>query len=124
MTANDRAYRAINGASIYTEPSEPGFIDAEPWQRVAACRHLTACQAYLADCDTNGVQVHGVIAGQHRPWGPDSHPHRRPVGRPKSPCGTVAAYYRHIRHREPIDPSCRAAARKANAARQAKAGAA
>ena len=50
-----------------------------------ACRRYTACQAYLADCDTNGIKVHGVVAGQYRP-----QPTRRdPGGRP--PLYTVCA---------------------------------
>lgn len=30
-------------------------------------------------------------------------------GKPLRPCGTYAAYQRHVRHREPIDAACRAA---------------
>ncbi len=36
-----------------------------------ACRRcpiLPACERYLADCDHQGVKVHGIIAAQHRPW--------------------------------------------------------
>jgi hypothetical protein len=32
------------------------------------CPMLAACRAYLADCDTAGVKVHGIIAGEFRPW--------------------------------------------------------
>jgi hypothetical protein len=78
---------------------------------VAACHTcpiLDACRTYLADCDTAGVKVHGIIAGEHRPW-PKTGP-----GRPAtSPCGTVAAYYRHLKHGEPTDALCRSAARNA-----------
>jgi len=28
-------------------------------------------------------------------------------GRPLAPCGTRAAYHRHVRNKEPIDPACR-----------------
>jgi hypothetical protein len=38
---------------------------------VAACHTcpiLAACRAYLTDCDTAGVKVHGIIAGEFRPW--------------------------------------------------------
>ncbi|MFI1165577.1 hypothetical protein ACH4UM_18670 [Streptomyces sp. NPDC020801] len=34
---------------------------------------------------------------------------RRPGRRPTAPCGTPAAYKRHIRNHEPIDDACRAA---------------
>jgi hypothetical protein len=77
------------------------------------CPALAPCVAYLADCDTAGIKVHGIIAGQFRPW-PKTEP-KRPRGRPLSPCGTVAAYYRHVKRREPIDADCRTAAQQANA---------
>jgi hypothetical protein len=80
---------------------------------VAACLHdcpaLAACRAYLADCDTAGVKVHGIIAGQHRPW---------PVGgrwANVKPCGTVAAYYRHHAHGEDPCGPCRTAVANATA---------
>jgi hypothetical protein len=44
---------------------------------VAACHTcpvLAACRQYLADCDTAGVKVHGIIAGQIRPWPDSKHP--------------------------------------------------
>lgn len=34
-------------------------------------------------------------------------------------CGTVAAYQRHNYHREPVDPLCQGAPRRAREARQA-----
>jgi WhiB family redox-sensing transcriptional regulator len=41
------------------------------------------------------------------------------TGRRPAPCGTVSAYRRHIKKREPIDEKCRAAKRIADRARRA-----
>jgi hypothetical protein len=72
------------------------------------CPMLAACKADLAAADAAGRELHGIIAGEHRPW-PKTGP-----GRPAtSPCGTVAAYYRHLKHGEPTDALCRSAARNA-----------
>lgn len=41
--------------------------------------------------------------------------------RPKAPCGTYTAYKRHLRLREPVDESCRAAQKEHDAGRSTSA---
>ena len=43
---------------------------------LSECHMLAACRRLLADMDANGVTLHGVVAGEFRPW-----PHSKP-GRP------------------------------------------
>jgi hypothetical protein len=81
------------------------------WADIAACIDacntcpaLGRCRTYLADLDANQVEIHGVIAGQYRPYPTPGRPATRP-------CGTPAAYYRHLRHGEQVDPLCRSAIR-------------
>ena len=90
------------------------------------CRHYTACRAYLADCDINGVKVHGVVAGQYRPQPTSHHQGGRPslytvcnvCGRECVASGTKtrnpAKYYRYAgRERDGLCQGCHKQAKRA-----------
>jgi hypothetical protein len=64
------------------------------------CPALDACRQYLADCDTAGIKVHGIIAGEFRPWPRDGYVLTA------APHGTRAAWNGHRRHREEPCTTC------------------
>lgn len=88
-----------------------------------ACPVLVPCRAAVLEreaglpkCRRSGI-VAGLTgaqrfdlehAGQRRPQPPEPATADRPRREP-APCGTRAAYQRHLRRREPIDDACRAA---------------
>ncbi|MEU5771288.1 WhiB family transcriptional regulator [Streptomyces asoensis] len=94
----------------------------------AACPVLAQCRAAVLTREKGLPECHrdGVIAGLTGPqryalehqadgtWsepaalGPSRARARAPRGRP-APCGTRAAYQRHLRLREPVDEACRLA---------------
>lgn len=95
----------------------------------AACPVLAQCRAAVLTREKGLPECHrdGVIAGLTGPqryalehqadgaWaepaavpGPPRAPAPAPRGRP-APCGTRAAYQRHLRLREPVDEACRLA---------------
>ncbi|WP_405997964.1 WhiB family transcriptional regulator [Streptomyces sp. NBC_00829] len=71
--------------------------------RVGIIAALTGAQRYALE--------HERKRQQHPPPASDATD-RMPAGRPArelAPCGTRAAYQRHLRRREPVDDACRAA---------------
>jgi len=64
---------------------------------------------------------------RHGIWGGLSEKARRDLkpryvgGKPPAPCGTTAAYQRHVRRGEPIDDACREASRATSARRRKEA---
>ncbi|MFF9844651.1 WhiB family transcriptional regulator [Streptomyces sp. NPDC013740] len=55
-----------------------------------------------------------------RPSVPDPTPRPHTGGLPPAPCGTRAAYMRHLRRKEPVDDACREANNAANRAKAAR----
>ncbi|MGW6395435.1 WhiB family transcriptional regulator [Streptomyces sp. NPDC055103] len=53
-----------------------------------------------------------------RPPMPDPTPRQHTGGKALAPCGTRAAYERHLRHKEPVDDACREANNAANIAKR------
>ncbi|MFE8012715.1 WhiB family transcriptional regulator [Streptomyces antibioticus] len=113
------------------------FQDAElwfsrrTWARAmaicAACPVLENCRAAvlrrekgLPRCHRNGVvagltgpQRHALDRRAEREAGGGREPQARSPAAPRpacpAPCGTRAAYQRHLRRREPVDEACRSA---------------
>ena len=101
-------------------------IDADPWQSRAACRDHdpewwfptddTTRREAIAICATCPVRIECATHATrlnivHGVWGGVDRDPTRQVGRPQSPCGTNAAYYRHLRNRESPCDACRTAHR-------------
>lgn len=90
-------------------------------QAKATCRRcpvMTQCQAWALDSGVDDGIWGGLDWDELRLLRRREH---RGKGRPEPlPCGTPAAYQRHIRRREPIDDACRKANRADKAAQAAR----
>jgi WhiB family redox-sensing transcriptional regulator len=113
------------------------FSDAE--QKVAQAKQICAAcpvrrecldEALLAEGTSLGDGVFGGLTAEERNEAAylralkqaaanGQNPPGKPHGRRPAPCGTVSAYRRHIKKREPIDERCRTAKRIADQARRA-----
>ncbi|ODA69244.1 WhiB family transcriptional regulator [Streptomyces sp. AVP053U2] len=92
------------------------FSDAEQKVQQAkqicvACPVRTACldEAMRTEAGAARDGVYGGLTATERAQLADESPR---TGRRRAPCGTPAAYRRHVKCKEPIDDACRAAKRE------------
>ncbi|KAB7850183.1 WhiB family transcriptional regulator [Streptomyces mobaraensis] len=94
-----------------------GIRTARSW--CARCPVAEQCLAYVMRMEEGTRHRYGVYGGltgperrQYADTGVRPAPNDtagRTHGRPPSPCGTEAAYQRHLREHEPTDEACRRA---------------
>lgn len=108
------------GLCAQTDPEiffpEKGDSTKEAKQTCLACTVRVECLEYaLANDEQHGIWggLSGNARRKLRP-APEAHP----SGKQPAPCGTSAAYQRHVRRGEPIDDECREASRLDSARRR------
>lgn len=97
--------------------SGPALLQVE--QAKAVCRRCPVsaeCLTWAMDRPEEYGIWGGLTEGERRALRAPKAPPRRPRSdRPPQPCGTPAAYRRHLRRGEPIDDACRAGHNRAAA---------
>ncbi|MEU7420895.1 WhiB family transcriptional regulator [Streptomyces antibioticus] len=128
---DDRGSRAWEARAACRFQDAELWFSRRTWARAmaicAACPVLEHCRAAvlrrekgLPRCHRNGVvagltgpQRHALDRRAEREAGGGREPQARSPAAPRpacpAPCGTRAAYQRHLRRREPVDEACRSA---------------
>jgi WhiB family redox-sensing transcriptional regulator len=88
---------------------EKGTSARDAKKTCLACEVRTECLEYaLAHDERHGIWG-GLTETARRKLRPAPETHAG--GKPPAPCGTTAAYQRHLRNDEPVDDACREAVR-------------
>lgn len=121
--AREAACRGVGTDAMYPPPGNTAAVLAAQ----SVCGDCPVRRACLADAlsregSTGAADRYGIWGGatpqerrdlylQHHPQAAPKH---MPTGggRRRAPCGTPAAYERHRRHGEPVDPACWAARKR------------
>lgn len=128
MTATMPEFFA-DGLCAQTDPEsffpEKGGSVREAKKVCFACDVRVQCLEWALD-NAEHFGVWGGLSDRERrklrnadePPVPEPTPRKHTGGRPLAPCGTRAAYERHLRRKEPVDDACREANNAANVARR------